>query len=95
MPFINTDMCFMFLSKLFHLYLVDNEVQMGESRSSKRKTHPTFRNHNMFVFSQSVPSEARAQSGKRPNVKESALVPTRRIAPRFVHINTDFRALDE
>ena len=44
-------MCFMFLSKIFHLYPVDNEVEVGESRSCERKTNLTFRKQNMFFFS--------------------------------------------
>ena len=84
----------MFLLRIFHLYPVDDEVEVGESRSSKRKTHMAFRKQNMFFFLKRVPSGARAHSGERPNVKESALIPTRRIALRFVRINTDFRALD-
>ena len=48
MPFLNTDMCFMFLSRIFHLYQADDEVEVGESRRSKRKTHMAFRKQNMF-----------------------------------------------
>ena len=94
MPFVNIDMCFMFLPRIFHLHPVDDEVEVGESWSSKRKTHLAFRKQNMFFFLKRVPSEAQAHSGERPNDKESALTPTKRIALRFVRINTDFRALD-
>ena len=88
-------MCFMFLSRIFHLYPVDNEVDVGESQSSKRKIHLTVPKQNMFLFLKCVPSEARVHRGGRLNVnKESALIPTRGMAPRFVCISTDFRALD-
>ena len=67
MPLLNTDVCFMSLSRIFHLYPVDNEVEVGESRSSQRKPHLTFRKQK-----KRVPSEARAHSGERPHVKVSA-----------------------
>ena len=52
MPFKKkTDMCFMFLKRIFHLYPVDNEVEVGESRSSKRKNTPDLPQAEHVFFS--------------------------------------------
>ena len=48
--FSNTSLCFMSFSRIFHLYPVDNEADVGESQSSQRqkKQKLTFRMQNMF-----------------------------------------------
>lgn len=35
--FSNTSLCFMSFSRIFHLYPVDNEAEVGESQSSQRQ----------------------------------------------------------
>ena len=92
--FLNSDMCFMFLSGIFHLYPIDNEVEVGESRSSKRKTHMTFRKQNIFFFSNVCRARLDPITARDLMLKSQRSYPLGESPTRFVRINMDLRALD-